>query len=142
MKKGFTLIELLMVMVIAGALVAVALPKYQRALERGRALEGIANARAAAEYLNSQYFMQAGMPETIPTDDLIKSRYFTVGAIKPVMGEENQYQVLVTRNEAQGWAYGIRAVVGQGELLILRCENTYSEQDDCAELDLEGNLLD
>ena len=55
MKKGFTLIELLVVMVVIGILVAVALPKYKTAMERGRGLEGMANAAAVSDALNAYY---------------------------------------------------------------------------------------
>ena len=57
MKKAFTLIELLIVMVIVGILVTVALPKYRAAMERGRAAEGIANLKAASDWLNAKYIL-------------------------------------------------------------------------------------
>lgn len=55
MKKGFTLIELIIVMVVVAVLVTIAVPKYKMAMERGRGLEGIANAQAWSEAANACY---------------------------------------------------------------------------------------
>ncbi len=55
MKKGFTLIELLIVMVVVTILVTVALPAYKTSMEKGRALEGIANAAAISDAMNAYY---------------------------------------------------------------------------------------
>ena len=49
MKRGFTLIELLIVMVVVSILVTVALPAYKTSMEKGRALEAMANAAAVSE---------------------------------------------------------------------------------------------
>ena len=57
LKKGFTLTELLMVTVVVGVLITIAVPKYQIAMEKGRALEAIANAQALSDAANAYYVM-------------------------------------------------------------------------------------
>ena len=145
MKKGFTLVELLMVMVIVGALVAVAIPKYQRALERSRALEGLTNARAAADYANSYYLTHnSTYPSSIPTDDLVKSQHFDTEKLtfQPKTGDPSTYIITLPRVTAKGWLYQIKTSVSGGEITELSCENKpEATTDDCAELDLTGNLL-
>ena len=55
MKKGFTLIELLIVMVVVSLLVTIAVPAYKTSMEKGRGLEGIANAQAVTDAINTFY---------------------------------------------------------------------------------------
>lgn len=51
-KGGFTLIELLVVVLIIGILAGVALPKYERAVEKSRAVEAITMLRSLQQAMD------------------------------------------------------------------------------------------
>lgn len=136
MKKGFTLIELLIVMIIISTLATIALPKYQRALERGRALEGLRNARYAADYANAKYLATGEYPTSLPNTDQIKSRFFnpptistTVVTVERKNGSWN-YQFLVQSNS-------------EGNIESIYCTNRFGEStNDCEDLDMKNvNLM-
>ncbi len=58
--KGFTLIELLVVVLIIAVLAAIALPQYQKAVERSRAMEAISAIKAVYD-ANKIYYMTHGV---------------------------------------------------------------------------------
>ena len=62
-KKAFTLIELLVVVLIIGILAAIALPQYQKAVEKSRIAEAFTN-MATIKRAMDIYIMEKGWPSS------------------------------------------------------------------------------
>lgn len=75
---GFTLIELLVVVLIIGILAAVALPQYQKTVERARAAEALVNVKALVTALEI-YKMANGAT----TEDLSRLDINLTGTLSP-----------------------------------------------------------
>lgn len=63
MKKAFTLIELLVVVLIIGILASIALPQYQKTVEKSRLAEALINAKVIGDAF-SLYVLENGRPTT------------------------------------------------------------------------------
>ena len=70
MKKAFTLIELLVVVLIIGILSAIALPQYQKAVEKSKAAKMLALVRPLAQAAELYYINNGTAPTNIDTLDV------------------------------------------------------------------------
>ena len=74
-NAGFTLIELLVVVLIIGILAAVALPQYQKAVEKSRAVQALAVLKSFGQAFQAYYMANGDYPSTFDQLDLDMSSW-------------------------------------------------------------------
>lgn len=140
MKKGFTLIELLIVMVIVSSLIAVALPKYNRAMERGRTLEGINKVKYAAEYAVAKCMVTDGKIQQSDAKDVTKGQDTFQTPHVEMSG--CAATVTVKRNPSSGWYYTLKAVSEEDKTTVTCINNNQEDNEDhCVVLGLTSEDL-
>ena len=68
--KGFTLIELLVVVLIIGILAAVAVPQYQKAVEKSKAMEALTTLKSIYQSAQMYYLTNGNFPQSFGQLDI------------------------------------------------------------------------
>lgn len=136
MKKGFTLIELLIVMIIVGVLVAIALPKYNAAVERSRSVEGVLNLEKMSADVNALYILNDNTYPTVNDalktelkKEAVKNVNFSFTSDCDISGTASQVTICIKRNTASGYNYQLKATNENGEMTQVEC--LPADGDDC-----------
>ncbi len=126
MKKGFTLIELLVVVLIIGILSSIALPQYQKAVDKARGAEALTvlNAMEKAQtvyYLENRAFTDNISDLVIELPEM-KHFYGSTPGGNPwrLIARKGDAQVLLDRWGSGGKAYFQRYCLGSD------CKNYFS----------------
>ena len=99
-RLGFTLIELLVVVLIIGILASVALPQYQKAVEKSRQAEAWTTMKSIMDAVKIAQ-MENGDMSAIPTWEELTLQFVNEGG--SIVNNENAYSSFDTKN----WQYSV-----------------------------------
>lgn len=97
---GFSLIELIVVVAIIAVLLTIALPRYDRSLDRARDVSLEQSLQVMRESIDRFQDDKGRYPETL--QELVELRYLRALPVDPVTGSSESWVVLQAEGQAKG----------------------------------------
>ena len=113
--SGFTLIELLVVVLIIGILASVALPQYEKAVEKSRATQALALLKSYGQAFQSYYLANGSYPSSFDQLDVDM----------PWTGTEKWYNMASDSRSNGEWSLQILHQSGEFGIYIGRLKGEY-----------------
>lgn len=146
MNKGFTLIELLVVVLIIGILAAVALPQYQKAVERSKATQALTLLTAIGNATNVFYMENGRMPDSFTELDVQipnwngNQTWYEGSDVKDTKSNNDWSLQLTHTSVYVGKISG--SYKGAGFVYLLSSEAVPLQQNICAERHASGTIFE
>jgi general secretion pathway protein G len=106
-RKGFTLIELLVVMAIIGTLLAIAVPRYFRSVEKSKEAVLHQNLALTRQALDKFFGDNGKYPDSL--DDLVSKKYLRSLPYDPIAESEATWLLVAPDTPEKGVIYDIKS---------------------------------
>ena len=111
MKQAFTLIELLVVVLIIGILSAIALPQYEKAVEKTRAMQGLVAVKHIVDAQKVYYLANNEYADNLEDlgVEIPSTNYFLIGAHKDAWPGSIAYAIKLDVTGRADYAFEVYA---------------------------------